>query len=148
MKTNKGFTLVELLVVVAVIGILASIAYPSYTAYVWRGKLQEGTSTLSDGRVKMEQFFMDNRTYSSATLAANGCPTTLKVPASTTNFTYSCSGLSTTAYKITATGNFSSPAFVFTIDQGNAKQTTGAPSGWTAATMPTNCWISKKGGVC
>jgi type IV pilus assembly protein PilE len=148
MKTNNGFTLVELLVVVAIVGILASIAYPSYTSYVLRGKIQEGTSTLSDGRVKMEQFFMDNRTYSSASLAANGCPTTLKVPASTTNFAYSCSGLSTTAYKITATGNFSSPAFVFTIDQSNTKQTTAAPSGWAAATMPTNCWISKKGGVC
>jgi type IV pilus assembly protein PilE len=148
MKTRNGFTLVELLVVVAVIGILAAIAYPSYTSYVIRGKLAEGTSALSDGRVKMEQFFQDNRTYSSATLAANGCPTTLPLPATTTNFSYSCSGLSTTAYTISATGTGGVTGFVYTINQNNAKATTAAPAGWAAATMPASCWISKKGGAC
>ena len=38
--------------------------------------------------------------------------------------------------------------FTYTINQANARQTTAAPAGWAAAAMPTNCWISKKGGVC
>ena len=139
MKTRNGFTLVELLVVVAVIGILAAISYPSYTSYVIRGKLAEGTSALSDGRVKIEQFFQDNRTYV-------GAP----APAATTNFTYAVTNGTPAAstYTLTATGRGAVTGFVYTIDQNNIKRTTAAPTGWAAATMPTTCWISKKAGAC
>jgi type IV pilus assembly protein PilE len=139
MKTRNGFTLVELLVVVAVIGILAAISYPSYTAYVIRGKLAEGTSALSDGRVKIEQFFQDNRTYV-------GAP----APAATDNFTYALTNGTPPAstYTLTATGRATTTGFVYTIDQNNVKRTTAAPTGWAAATMPATCWISKKGGSC
>ena len=92
MKTNNGFTLVELLLVMAIIGLMAGAALPFYNDYVMRSKLVEGTSALSDGRIKMEQFFQDNRTY------LNG-PT----PAATTNFTYVAVGTLST-YTITATG--------------------------------------------
>jgi type IV pilus assembly protein PilE len=142
MKTRNGFTLVELLVVVAVIGILAAVAYPSYTAYVIRGKLAEGTSALSDGRVKMEQFFQDNRTYV-------GGP----APLATANFTFTSAipAPTLTTYTITATGTGTVAGFVYTINQNNVKQTTAAPAGWTTAGMPGTpapCWISKKGGQC
>ena len=131
MKTQRGFTLVELMIVVVVIGILASIGIPSYNDYVTRGKLVEGTSALSDGRVKMEQFFQDNRTYAGGTC-----------PAATTNFTYACSGLSTTAYLITATGIGSLSAFSYTINQANTK-TSATPWGNSAT-----CWVRNKGGAC
>ena len=137
MKTTRGFTLIELMIVVVVIALLAAVAIPSYTSYVMRGNLIEGTSALSEGRVKMEQFFQDNRTYA-------GGP----APAATTNFTYATSNLSTTTYTITATGVGSLAGFVYTIDETNTKRTTGAPAGWAAAAMPTSCWISKKGGGC
>jgi len=137
MKTNKGFTLLELLVVVAVIGILAMVALPAYDDYVIRGKLAEGFSGLSDGRVKMEQFFQDNRTYA-------GGP----APAATSTFTYAAGNLSATTYTITATGNGKVTGFVYSIDQNNVKSTTAAPAGWAAAAMPTTCWISRKGGIC
>jgi len=135
MKMQKGFTLIELMVVVVVIGILASIGIPSYNDYVTRGKLVEGTSALSDGRVKMEQFFQDNRTYAGGTC-----------PAATTNFTYACSNLSVTTYLITATGVGNLSDFSYTIDQANAKQTTALKTGW--GTVPANCWIMKKGDAC
>jgi type IV pilus assembly protein PilE len=140
MKTRNGFTLVELLVVVAVIGILAAISYPSYTSYVIRGKLAEGTSALSDGRVKIEQFFQDNRTYV-------GAP----APASTTNFDFSTGTPTVSTYTLTATGKGAVTGFTFTIDQNNSKKTTAAPAGWATAAMPSTpapCWISKKGGAC
>ena len=61
--SQKGFTLIELMIVVVVIGILSAIAMPAYTDYVKRGKAAEATATLADMRIKMEQFFQDNRTY-------------------------------------------------------------------------------------
>lgn len=131
MKVQKGFTLVELMIVVAVIGILASIGIPAYGDYVTRGKLVEGTSALSDGRVKMEQYFQDNRTYVGGT-----------APANTTNFTYAASNLSTATYTITATGTGNLSAFIYTIDQANAK-TSNTPWGNGAT-----CWIMKKGDAC
>jgi type IV pilus assembly protein PilE len=137
MKATKGFTLIELMITVAVIGILSAVAYPSYTAYITRGKIAEATSALSDGRVKMEQFFQDNRTY------ANG-----PAPAATTNFTYSRGTPTAIAYTITATGIGGMTGFVYTIDQNNARATTAAPAGWAATTMPTACWIVRKGGSC
>jgi type IV pilus assembly protein PilE len=140
MKSREGFTLIELMIVLVVIAILASIAVPSYSDYVIRGKLVEGTSALSDGRVKMEQFFQDNRTYV-------GGP----APATTTNFAYAAGDLSLTTYTITASGNGRMAGFVYTIDQTNTKRTTAAPAGWGTTTMPgipATCWIGKKSGVC
>ena len=151
MKTSKGFTLIELMITVAVVAVLAAVAYPSYTAYLIRGKLAEAHSALSDGRVKTEQFFQDNRTYTSATLGANGCPTTLRLSPDTENFQYRCSDLTATTYTLSAVGRNSLTGFVYTLDQNNAKKTTQAPSDWKTASMPgtpASCWITKKNGVC
>ncbi|MBL0122709.1 MAG: prepilin-type N-terminal cleavage/methylation domain-containing protein [Betaproteobacteria bacterium] len=62
-QANAGFTLIEVLIVVAIIGILSAIAMPMYGDYVTRSKIQQATAGLGDARVKMEQFFLDNRTY-------------------------------------------------------------------------------------
>ncbi|HAF00275.1 MAG TPA: pilus assembly protein PilE, partial [Methylophilaceae bacterium] len=60
---QKGFTLLELMIVVAIVGILASIAIPAYQDYVKKGKAAEAPGALADLRVKMEQCFQDNRDY-------------------------------------------------------------------------------------
>ncbi len=141
----NGFTLVEMLVVVAAIGIMAAVAIPSYNDYTTRGKIQEGTSALADGRVKMEQFFQDNRSYTSASLAASGCPTALSLASSTTYFNYTCNGLSATAYTITATGKASMLGYTYGINQANSKTST-VPAAWLPAstTNPVACWVVKK----
>ena len=130
-RAQNGFTLVELLIVLAVIGILSAIAIPSYTNYATRAKLPEATSALSDGRVKMEQFFQDNRTYL-------GGP----APAATANFTYAASNLAATTYTLTATGTGSVANYKYTINQNNTKTST-TPWG-----NSTSCWVVKQGGAC
>ena len=137
MKATKGFSILELLAVVAIIGVLAAVAIPQYNDYVIRSKISEAVSALSDGRVKMEQFFQDNRTYV-------GGPT----PSATTYFTYSSGTPTVSTYTLTATGAGSMAGFTYTIDQNNAKSTTAAPTGWGASSMPIACWIKRKGGGC
>jgi type IV pilus assembly protein PilE len=149
MRRQIGFTLIELMIAVAVIAILAAVGYPAYTDYVRRGKIAEATSTLANFRAQMEQYFLDNRSYQTGG-GACGVPN----PAAK-NFSYACAspdpntGLAN-SYLVTATGvaGEGMGGFTYTLNQQNARQTTAAPAGWAAGTMPANCWIVKKGGVC
>jgi type IV pilus assembly protein PilE len=140
---TAGFTLVEVMIVVAIVGILAAIALPNYTEYLIRGKLVEGQSQLAAHRVKMEQFFQDSRTYLNACDAGS----IAVKPADTKNFTYACVSDATT-YTVTATGLGSMAPFVFTVDQSNTRKTTGVDTakGWSVPA--SNCWVTKKGGQC
>ena len=133
MKSQKGVTLIELMVVVAVIAILAKVMLPMYATYVIRGKIPDATSNLASKRTQMEQFYQDNRTY----VGGGGCTadtTTSKY------FTFNCTGTggapTATTYIIQAVGTGTMAGFTYTIDQGNNKQTTAAPAAWALATMP------------
>jgi type IV pilus assembly protein PilE len=138
MKLQKGFTLIELMVTVAIVGILASIAMPLYSDYVIRGKIPEATSSLSTMRVRMEQYFLDNRTYIGFPCANNG----------NHNFAITCPAAQQTSisYVIQADGVGAMAGFTYTVNEANVQATTAAPSGW--GPVSATCWITKKGGVC
>ena len=148
MKRTKGFTLIEVMIVVAIIGILSAIAIPAYTDYVTRAKITEATSSLADLRVKMEQYFLDNRTYPTGCVVYPAAPgvTELQVPAAE-NFTFACGAPTAIAYTLTATGVAARgmSGFTYTLNQRNDKATTAVPTGWTSNAA---CWVTKKGGVC
>src|SRR2546426_9927950 len=67
---RNGFTLIEVMIVVAIVGILAAIALPNYSYYVQRSKIIEATTSLSDARQRTEQLFLDTRTYAGNCTAA------------------------------------------------------------------------------
>jgi type IV pilus assembly protein PilE len=137
----KGFTLVELMITVAIVGILAAIALPTYNTYITRGRIPQATNNLAAMRVKMEQYFQDNRTYVGACAAG----TVAALPA-VDDFTYSCPVLTATTYTVQAVGGARMAGFTYTIDHNNAKVTTAVPADW--GTAGTACWIVKKGGIC
>ena len=63
---QRGFTLIEMMIVVAIIGTLAAIAYPSYDEYVKRGNRTEGQALLSDASARQERYFAQNNAYITA----------------------------------------------------------------------------------
>ena len=138
---HKGFTLIEVMVVVAIIGIIAAIALPNYSDYVIRGKIPDATSILATKRVQLEQFFQDNRTY----VAAPAC---VADSTSSQYFDFSCpaANLSATTFTLQAAGKGTMAGFAYTIDQAATKTSTITASGWAATS--TACWITKKGGAC
>lgn len=138
MNKARGFTLVEVLVVVAIIGIIAAIAVPQYTDYVTRGKVSEATGALSDLRLRAEKWFSDNRTY----VGFNATISNARY------FTYACDTSVANQFTCTATGAAGAGmgGFAYTINHANVRTSTfTSVAGWNNS---TTCWVSKKGETC
>ena len=143
MRTARGFTLLELMIAVAIVAIIAAVALPTYRDYVMRGKLTEAYAVLGAQRVKMEQYYQDLRTYTGACAAGTVAP-----PPTGRYFTYKCD-INDQTYTITATGVAAEGVgdFGFTVDQNNARTTSAVPSDWHTPST-NNCWARTKDGKC
>ena len=141
-EKTRGFTLLEVMITVAIVGILAAIALPSYGDYVTRSKIIDGTTKLGDFKSKMDKYFMDNRTY----LNGAACGVTPPVASTSDYFQLRCAATPTT-FTVTATGvaaNGMSASFIYQVTETNAKRSQG-PAGWTTN---LTCWAVRKDGTC
>ncbi|RYF74565.1 MAG: prepilin-type N-terminal cleavage/methylation domain-containing protein [Comamonadaceae bacterium] len=136
----KGFTLIELMIVVAIIGILAAIALPAYSDYIKRGRIVDAAAKLSEMRPKMEQLFQDRRSYAAGCTAGTIAPP----PVDTAYFTFACT-TAADSYSITATGVNAMAGFSYTVNQAGARSST-VPANWGGGN--TTCWIMSKNGSC
>jgi type IV pilus assembly protein PilE len=66
MKKHKGFTLIELMIAVVIVAILASIAIPSYSAYITRSNRRAAQAAMMEIATRQHQIFAANRAYASA----------------------------------------------------------------------------------
>lgn len=143
---SRGFTMIEMLVVVAIVGIMASIAMPMYFQNVTRGKLIDGTTKLADFKIKMDKYFADNRTYLNG--AACGVPNPVVTGADYFAVTCGPPGPVPTAntYVLWSSGipakGMSGHRFI--VDQTDAKSSTG-PAGWLPG---VGCWATRPDGTC
>ena len=111
MKSQRGFTLIEVMVVVAIVAILAAIAVPSYRDYIIKSNRAAATSFMLQAANREEQIMLDMRSYVAVASAAGNAnfptaPTTginLSVPPNVTKFyTLSIATPSASTYTITA----------------------------------------------
>ena len=135
---DRGFTLIELVVTMAIVAMLVAIAYPSYRNYVLRGQITQATTGLSASFANMERYFQDNRTY-----VGGPCLTSSTFG----TFTVSCqtSDVTGTAFLIKAVGSGGTSGFMYSIDQSNNQKSTAAspaPSAWHGCTTG---WETKAG---
>jgi type IV pilus assembly protein PilE len=139
---ERGFTLLETMIVVAIVATLGTIALPSYEGYVKRSRILDAIGRLADARARMDDYFLDQRTYVDDNANCGVSPAT----STTRFFEITCEATAAT-FTLTARGLAAKgmASFVYTIDQAGAKATVSLPSGWSRT---PDCWTIRRDGLC
>ncbi|KAF0164692.1 MAG: type IV pilus assembly protein PilE [Rhodocyclaceae bacterium] len=144
---TRGFTLIEVMITMTIIGILMAIALPQYGEYVLKGKLTEAMSLLSDLQIRQEQYYQDNRTYADGMRPRGVASPFVLADCTTANPSqnFICTTICATANSgqtYTCTATSATLGYVYTVTEAGTKATT-QPSGTTVT-----CWLRGSSGVC
>jgi len=139
-RAMKGFTLLELMIVIVVVGILMSIALPSYTEHIRKGRRSDAMSALLDVANRQEQLMFDRNSYTldMTDLGFAADPMVSKEGFYTIDTVAGSTGSITTSYRLTATPVASEPqsndtrCALFRLASNGTKTATGTHS--------TSCW--------
>ncbi|MBU6259920.1 MAG: type IV pilin protein [Burkholderiales bacterium] len=139
---RRGFTLIELMVAVAVIGVLGAVAYPSYLGQIAKSRRSDAKTALLATAQSLERYYSERATYAGATLGA-GCPGNAAAPsciapAASGNGYYTIAITTQTAAGFTlqatpAGAQAGDACGSYTYDQTGTK-------GVTGALAPASCW--------
>ena len=142
-RDARGFTALELLAAVTIVGILASLVVPSYHLYIARSRVLDAAMQLSDYRAKMEHYFLDRRSYVDA---SGNCGVAPPASARGDAFDLACAATAST-YRVTVAGRAGSgmDGFAFAVDETGARATLAVPRGWTRS---PDCWTTRPDGSC
>jgi type IV pilus assembly protein PilE len=132
----RGFTLIEVMVALAVIAILSALALPAYRSYILRSKIPAGLDALSAYQTRMEQRFQDVGYYGNLAASPTACAL---AGTSGSNFTVTCvlKNAAGTGYTATATGSGPVAGVVYTVDEQGVRITVSHPKG---VPSPNTCW--------
>ena len=127
-----GFTLIELMITVTIVGVLAAVMIPNYNGYITESKLKEAHAALMDTRTAFEQSYQDNRAYDCSKIT----------PITTQTFTAPACAVNGTTYTLTTAANISGSVFSFSINEANVRSSS------KGSTTQAACWITKVDGTC
>lgn len=132
-QRSRGFTLIEMMIVVVILAILAAIALPSYQKYVLRSHRSEGQALLSEAAARQERYFAQNNSYASSAAALN----MTSYVAGLQYYGLAISNVSASTYTLTATATGSqardSECLTLTLDQAGTRGATGTGTA-------SSCW--------
>ena len=137
-RRTSGFTLIELMITVAVVGVLSAVAYPAYQDSIRKGRRADARALLQAAGLAQEKYRLNNATFASATTdLAPPCPTSGNCNSEQTYYRLATpTGVSATGYTLTANAVAASQ----TADTG-CTAITYAVSGSTITYGPSNtCW--------
>lgn len=145
-RSYRGFTLTELMIVVAIIAILAAIAIPSYNEHVTKTRRSDGQAGLLDLANRLERYYSQNNTYATATIAAGNAVTDVLTSAQTPEewYTLSISAQTATSYTLQATpqnaqGTQDTRCQSLTLNNLGVKGVANGPAGAPTGTA-ADCW--------
>ena len=132
-KMKKGFTLIELMVTVAIVGIITVIALPVYKNYIRKGNRQNTETYIMDCTQRLERFYSAALTYNGSTIA-NQCVTPSNISnLYTINLTVSSTSNGDSLYNLSATA-------ISTGDQNNDTGCTTLSVDQLGNKSPATCW--------
>ena len=144
--TQKGFTLIELMIVIAIVGILAAIALPAYQDYIVRAKMSEPTAALAEAKTTVAEYYAANAALAPAPGSAYGLNTAKRATDVLRNIDVSATADTPIIYAVVygstwgGSGNFSFALSGTTNSDGTmvwtCKPATAAPTA-SSATVPT-----------